>query len=279
MSYHLYGGHGLCMGCWGRTDVTTGVMAIVETPDDAGVHLPRVDGRLCLVPQWESQKGQFGPGRRLRYVFFDDGGYVAMCKRYRQHAQADRPAARRWRKNAGDNPAVDLLVGAVNVWCWDRDPVPICRDLQAAGIQRILWSNRSVARAVAALNDLGVLTSRYDIYQDCDEPGEFPQLRRPPRGLDLGAWPQRSGPEGRTATGNAAGRSRAKTASDTRAASCATGRPCLRPARIPPELQTHPYRCRFIDTTTAAPWRECYHPDHPMTRTESRHWKMELLRF
>ena len=49
--------------------------------------------------------------------------------------------------------------------------------------------------------------------------------------------------------------------------------------RIPPELQTHPYRCRFIDTTTAAPWRECYHPDHPMTRTESRECKMDLLRY
>jgi hypothetical protein len=49
--------------------------------------------------------------------------------------------------------------------------------------------------------------------------------------------------------------------------------------RVPDELKTHPYRCRFIDTTTASPWRECYHPDHPMTRGDSRHFKMELLRF
>jgi hypothetical protein len=49
--------------------------------------------------------------------------------------------------------------------------------------------------------------------------------------------------------------------------------------RVPAELKTHPYRCRFIDTTTASPWRECYHPDHPMTRSDSRHWKMELLRY
>ncbi len=32
-----------------------------------------------------------------------------------------------------------------------------------------------------------------------------------------------------------------------------------------------------IDTTTATPWLECYHPDHPMTRTDSRVWKMKLL--
>jgi hypothetical protein len=44
-------------------------------------------------------------------------------------------------------------------------------------------------------------------------------------------------------------------------------------------LKTHPYRCRFIDTTTAAPWNECYSPEHPMTRSESRKFKMDLLRF
>jgi len=47
--------------------------------------------------------------------------------------------------------------------------------------------------------------------------------------------------------------------------------------RIAAELTTHPYRCRFIDTTTAAPWNECYSTNHPMTRTQSREWKMNLL--
>jgi hypothetical protein len=47
--------------------------------------------------------------------------------------------------------------------------------------------------------------------------------------------------------------------------------------RIGAELQTHPYRCRFIDTTTASPFRECYDPRHPMTRTDSRLWRMRLL--
>ncbi len=35
MQYHLFGGHGLCMGFWGCTDLQSGLMAIVETPDDA----------------------------------------------------------------------------------------------------------------------------------------------------------------------------------------------------------------------------------------------------
>lgn len=49
--------------------------------------------------------------------------------------------------------------------------------------------------------------------------------------------------------------------------------------RIPAELKTHPYHSRFIDTTTASPWRECYDPQHPMTRTESRKFKMDLLKY
>jgi hypothetical protein len=46
-----------------------------------------------------------------------------------------------------------------------------------------------------------------------------------------------------------------------------------------PELKTHPYLARFIDTTTASPWRECYDSRHPLTRTESKQFKMELLSF
>lgn len=278
MYYHTYGGHGLCMGWWGQTDGRRGALAIVETPDDAGVRLPRVDGLLCLQPEWVPQKGQFGPERRLRYVLLDDGGYVAMCKRYRRHAQ-ETGLLKTLAEKRKAIPAVDLLVGAVNVWCWDRNPVPICRDLQAAGIKRILWSNRSTPEQLKEMNELGVLTSRYDIYQDAMNPANFPKLRGLHSDWTSDAWPK-------DLVLRADGdweRGWEVEGKDGRRYPC--GVLCDRQAlpyaerRIPPELQTHPYRCRFIDTTTASPWRECYHPDHPMTRTESRHWKMELLRY
>ncbi len=75
------------MGWYGQTDGQQAVLTIVETPDDAGVRMLRGGGLLSLAPEWEPQKGQFGYARRLRWVFFDDGGYVAMCKRYRQYAR------------------------------------------------------------------------------------------------------------------------------------------------------------------------------------------------
>jgi len=276
--YHLYGGHGLCMGWYGQTDLRRGVMTLVETPDDAGVRMFRRDELLHLAPQWVSQKGRFGPARRLRYVFFDDGGYVAMCKRYRQHAQRIGRLKTLAEKRA-ENPNVDLLVGAVNVWCWDRDAVAICRELQAAGIRRILWSHRCAPETLRALNAMGILTSRYDIFQDVMDPANFPNLRGVHPDWTTRAWPKdlMLGADGDWVRG---WRVKGK---DDQWYSC--GVLCDRQAvayarqRIPPELKTHPYRCRFIDTTTASPWRECYHEDHPMTRSDSRRAKMELLRF
>lgn len=74
-------------------------------------------------------------------------------------------------------PAVDLLVGAVNVWCWDKAVDAWCRELQALGIRRILWSNALPPDPIKDLNDMGVLTSRYDICQDAMNPENFPRLR------------------------------------------------------------------------------------------------------
>jgi len=39
------------------------------------------------------------------------------------------------------------------------------------------------------------------------------------------------------------------------------------------------YKCRFIDTTTASPFREDYNPAHPLTRSQDRAYKMKLLEF
>jgi len=111
-----YRWHGICMAFWGVTDGAQGHMAILETADDAAIRINRIDGRLGVAPEWDGQKGQFGYARRLRYVFFDSGGHVAMAKRYRAYAKQTgifkSLSEKRWA-----NPNVDLLIGAVNVWC------------------------------------------------------------------------------------------------------------------------------------------------------------------
>jgi hypothetical protein len=271
-----YGGHGICMAFWGATDGARGHMAIIETPDDASIRIERHDGLLAIAPQWDAQRGQFGYARRLRYVFFDQGSHVAIAKRYRAYSERTS-LLKTLEQKRRENPNVDLLIGAVNVWCWDRDAVPIVKEMQAAGIERILWSNRQTPENLKALNDLGVLTSRYDIYQDLMDPANFPKLNGRHGDWVTEAWPadiirKASGDwlRGWGVKGKQGEWYYCGVICDKRAPEYAA-------RRIPAELATHPYRCRFIDTTTAAPWNECYHTNHPMTRTESKQWKMKLL--
>lgn len=276
-----YGGHGICMGFWGATDGVAGHMAIIETPDDAAIRIGRREGILSVAPEWDPQKGEFGYARKLRYAFFDRGGHVAMCKRYREHAKGlglFKTLAQKREKI----PAVDLLIGAVNVWCWEKDPVAIVRDMTAAGIERILWSNRGTPETIAAMNEMGgVLTGRYDIYQDLMDPDLIARgiIRGGndvwtqagwPKDIILdarGKWIPGWGVKGKDGVLHPCG-----VLCDSRAVEYAK-------ARVPADLKEHPYRARFIDTTTASPWRECYSPDHPMTRSQSREWKMRLLEY
>ena len=275
-----YGGHGICMAFWGVTDGRRGQMAIIETPDDAVIHMQRADGKLCIAPKWESQKGDFGYARKLRYVFFDKGGHVAMCKRYRRHAK-QIGKFKTLEEKRRENPNVDLLIGAVNVWCWENDALAIVREARSLGINRILWSNRKPPEVIKAMNEMdGVLTSRYDIYQDLMDPQIVKEkLRSQHPDWTQAGWPddlmldqKGNRREGWRVKGRDGGMYPCGVLCDKQAIKHAE-------QRVPDELKTHPYRCRFIDTTTASPWRECYHPEHQMTRSDSRHWKMELLRY
>lgn len=275
-----YGGHGICMAFWGVTDGQRGQMTIIETPDDMSIYMQRADGKLCIEPKWESQKGNFGYSRKLRYVFFDKGGHVAICKRYRLHAE-QIGKLKTLEEKRRENPNVDLLIGAVNIWCWEQDALAIVSEMRSLGINRILWSNRKPPEVIKAMNEMdGVLTSRYDIYQDLMDP----QIVKDKLRSQHPDWTQAGWPDDLMldSKGNRREGWQVK-GTDGQMYPC--GVLCDRQAikhaeqRVPAELKTHPYRCRFIDTTTASPWRECYHPDHPMTRSDSRHWKMELLRY
>jgi hypothetical protein len=274
-----YGGHGICMPFWGVTDGRKGHMAIIEAPDDASIRIKRTDERLCIGPEWDSQKGQYGYTRRLRYVFFDKGGHVAICKRYRSYARK-AGLLKTLQQKRKENPDVDLIIGAVNVWCWEKNALAIVREMKSLGIERILWSHRERPDVIKSMNEMGgILTSRYDIYQDLMDPQVVEQqLRRVHPDWTQSGWPKdimldkngdwRKGwrVKGRDGQMYPCG------------VLCDRQAPKYARQRVPAELKTHPYRCRFIDTTTASPWRECYHPDHPMTRGDSRGWKMELLR-
>jgi hypothetical protein len=273
-----YGGHGICMGFWGVTDGEKAQMAIIETADDSSIQIARVDDLLSIRPVWESQKGAFGYPRRIRYAFFDNGGYVAICKRYREYSKKIG-LFKTLKEKQKENPNVDSLIGAVNVWCYDKNAVPFAKELKGAGIEKILWSNAQNPDNLKKLNEMGLLTSRYDIYQDVMNPDNFKFLRGIHSDWTTEAWPNDIiiDARGKWVHGWAVKGTNDQwypcgVLCDKRAVDYAK-------KRIPQELKNYPYRCRFIDTTTASPWRECYSPNHPMTRTESKIWKMKLLQY
>ena len=278
-----YGGHGICMAFFGVQDDATGAgwMAIIETPDDASMVAKRdAETKLwTLGPRWDDQKGKFGYARRVRYIFFDKGGYVAMCKRYRAYAKGIG-LFKPFSEKAKERPLVDRLLGAANVWCWEKDKLAVVSNLVEAGIDRFLWSGGGTPEEVSAMAAMPkVLVGRYDCYQDVYYPDQLKKLGRK-SGCNTEAWPHDivwnsvDSNDWRHAWGV-----KTKDGEWTYCAMmCDSVAPAYERRNVVEELKTKPFNTRFIDTTVASPWQTCWNPAHPMTRSDSRHWKMELLR-
>ncbi len=276
-----YSGHGICMSWYGLTRGLQGpgIETIIETPDDMNIRIDRTwsgdPPDLMIWPAWEPCRGDFGYTRALTFSLISSGGYVAQAKRYRRYVQE----IGRWKsliQKRAENPNVDLLIGAANVWAptWydNNDPLGLVQEMKSLGIERILYSEGSDPDTVAALNDIpGVLTSRYDIYTDVWPPGQpdwanhegWPEdLILLPDGTPMQGWVIRDGdkeyPGGVICSPR--GLEHAQ-------------------VHIPEDLATTPYRCRFLDVTTAAELHECYNPDHPTTRSEDKYWRQRLLDF
>lgn len=278
-----YAGHGgLSMPFFGVQDDATGAgwMALVETPDDAAAIFSRgAEGFASTGVSWEAQKGRFGYPRRVRYAFFDKGGYVAMCKRYRADAQA-RGLVKTFAEKAKTRPLVDRLLGAPNVWSWTADQVGMAKKLKAAGIDRFLWSNGGSPGQVAEIAKMeGVLVSRYDVYRDIYRPEQLKALGWK-SGNNMDAWPDGAAWDGETPdTWRKAWGVKDKNGEWTYCAcmcDATSAKYCRK--HVSEELRASPYNTRFIDVTTAAAWDTCSNPAHPMTRSDSRRYRMDLLR-
>ncbi len=279
-----YGGHGLCMGFFGVAEDASGAgwMCILETPDDAAMNPEKGRSGLWQVgPSWDATMGQFGYTRKVRYIFFDKGGYVAMCKHYRETAKLVglfKPFTEKVKRN----PKIDLLIGAANIWSFNPGPdrVRLVAEMQSRGMDRILWSGNGNAAEIRAMNAMtNVLTSRYDLYQDIMDPADFDKILYKHGDWVTEAFPQDINweePNGQLRRGWQIEKKDGEEMIACAVICDSKAVPYAR-KRISEELKAKPFGARFIDTTVASPWFECYHPDHPMTRTQSRQYKMELL--
>jgi len=280
----LYSGHGgLSMPFLGLTDGNEGIIFISETPDDNYIQFHRSgkdnEPNSSWIFCWQPQKGMWGYKRRLIIELVNKQGYVGIAKAYRNHVKAKGKFVTLKQKRT-TVPAVDRLIGAADIWWWEKaeswvidyNCQKIALELKNSGITKVLWSNRAAPDAIKKMNNLGYLTSRYDIYQDVWDPDiPFDWLNKDGWPGDLvlnkdGSWKKgwihringKEYPGGIICSQK--GYERMKTV-------------------VSKELKTYPYLARFIDTTTASPLHECYNPAHPLSRSGDREYKSKLLRF
>ncbi|SPE28612.1 conserved exported hypothetical protein [Candidatus Sulfopaludibacter sp. SbA3] len=274
-----YAGHGgLSMPWFGVFQVSggAGVMAIIETPDDARIDITRQpDTGLFVRPLWEASRQEFRYPRKIRYVFLEQGGYVAQAKRYREYAR-QAGLLKTLAEKRKQNPKVDLLIGAANIWNHDSDKAGLCQEMKALGMERVLWSGGGSRQQVEEIAKLGYLPGRYDIFQDVWPPDAPSNLKKEGWPDDLvwlsnGDWMKGWADHRKNADGTQAIYQGGVVSSPRQLARARE--------RIPLELDRAPLKAYFIDTTTASPWREDYNPAHPLTRGEDRQYKMQLLAY
>lgn len=273
---HGFGGHGLSMAWYGLLTDGSGVLTSIERSDDFIVAFRRRGGIFEAQPFWMGEKGQMGYARRLRTTFYDRADHVTLALGYREEAKRKGlwvPLVEKNRKN----PNVVRVARGANVWTWGDQKAEFAADLHAAGFRNVLWSGGGTPAELKAIRALGFVTSRYDIYQDVMDPAKLSSLPWVHPDWTTGAWPDKlvRKADGDWERGWVV---QDRAGDDVPCAVCCDLEALdFARERIGNELKTHPFEARFIDTTTASAYRECYDPRHPVTRAQSRKARMELL--
>lgn len=266
-------GHGLCMPFLAVEDGAAALLTIVGTPSDARLDLTRgEDGLMRAVPVWEPILDRFGESRSLRWQFLEDGGFVAACRQYRREAERSGLAVTLAQK-AKANPAIERLIGAANLWSWEPwDSLP--QDLADAGIDRALISCADLNPAVIQpAKALGMLTGKYDIYQDVLDPTQYPDYT--PQVQD--AWPDDLLRDERGNAVNGWDIWNEDGSVTWTSILCDLRAPFYARAAFAADPLGDALDARFLDTTAAASLHECRDTDHPMTRAQSLAARKELL--
>jgi hypothetical protein len=169
-----YCGGGLAMSWMGVTDkkFQSGYMALIETPYDAALRTKRENGLITFEPVWLASKEQFGYTRKLRYIFFDKGGYVAQCKRYRNYIWPKNNVVS-LKENAKKTPSIDKMVGGVHIYVWDNARnATFAKDLKDAGIDKamFIWNANHLPYPAKGYDDslraMGYVDGGYELFTD-----------------------------------------------------------------------------------------------------------------
>lgn len=281
-TFPLYNMSGLIMPWLGVTDTSleAGYSLLIDTPYDAALKLGDRDGRPAIEAVWQPELGRFGYTRKLRWHFFDTGGYVAQAKHYRKHVRQNEEFST-LRERAHSRPHIERLIGAVHVYTWDDGRnLELASDLKAAGIERawIGWDPSHPPYPAKGydegLKELGYLAGVYDLYRDCYDDVEFDKMAATNdtlRRMWLHRYPYRGLFQkivARDADGSPRKLMMSGDVGIMRYWVCTKAILPHIGERIGRELQTYPHDSVFLDVTLAAGPIECLSTEHPMTRRE-----------
>ncbi|MBF0198200.1 MAG: hypothetical protein HQL32_10840, partial [Planctomycetes bacterium] len=109
----------LSMPWWGVGDGKNGVMTLIETPYDVDTVMCRFNTpkgfRALPFQKWLPEKGKVGYERKVTYHFVKEGGYNTMAKYFRENEKKEG-RFKSWKEKIKDNPEVQKLLGAPNIW-------------------------------------------------------------------------------------------------------------------------------------------------------------------
>jgi hypothetical protein len=179
-------------------------------------------------------------------------------------------------------PQVERLLGASNCWFPFLYHIPeqekrmeAVRYFKDPGMDRMIFSNGDTIQDATTLVEWGWIPSMYDLYSDvwpretqndcpeCNRNDGYPEdVRFDFKGEMLRGWVVKR-ENGEFPAFNL----------------CPTRHLKWAQKAIPPTLKNSRMLARLVDTTTALPLGECYHPNHPMTRKEDKAARLALLSY
>jgi hypothetical protein len=261
----------------GVTNLKSGYMIVSDDPWDTETTFSRTNQSGLLNPEMihHSAKGKWSYDRNLHYVFVNDG-YNEMCEWYKQFA-----ASKGYRKTliqkAVENPNMNRLKGAVDFWLNNLTFSSAEADnFIKYGLDRAIFSlntwENSLPKLIDSLNSKGFLTSRYDIFTDVWPDSIYSSVKGYRReGFPDEVILKKNGnlQEGWLAYVDGNPFQGYVICSETHS-DYAT-------KTIAPDLYKNRYNCRFIDVELASGLKECYSPEHPVTRKTDAQARVEAL--
>lgn len=294
-------GRGLYQPWWGHEQGGAAMLVILETPDDGGCHFEHpAGGPTRMGARWVHSLGRFAYPRRARLCFLDRGNYVDLAKRYRRHAIATGRFVS-LREKIARNPAVARLVGAPVIhtsilyhiqpessYYHKDDPAKnhqlVTFDARAGDLQAL--AAKGVTNAYVHLDGWGLRgydNLHPDVLPPCPEAGGWDGMRQFAAVCDqLGLLfvihdqyrdyylDARSYQERHTLLQEDGQRPTGSTWFGGRQSILC---PSLAPGHVRKNhtaILEHGVKLRgaYLDVFSVVPPEECYHPEHPVTRTE-----------